>query len=300
VLADRGAVVAFQTQNAVQVRPGGLLIVQDADLTGRGRAIEQGDRFQPPAGEAIFAEGGFVRIVAGRIGGGNVLVSAQDPNTPPPPEPPGSGVPFNSRIRPRLASALFARDSVVEIEGGTLISSGAFGLNEDFARESAVAVVGSQLRIRGGTFQRGPAPSPGGSALSVFDSDVEISGGAFTAFVSLVGSRSQILGGQFSNDGLSLGLSTFVLLTPQGPGCAEIRGGSLRALTLNNSQESAFIAGTGFNVPLGPLPIPDLGQSVRMQLTGTLADGTPLDVALSAIPGSRVTLIAPGAVGCTP
>src|SRR5262245_24086177 len=80
-LTGREQVVGFETPNAVQVRGGGTLIVEDAELLGRDvgvRAIPEGPF--PAPGAAIEAAGGTVRILAGRIQGGNVDVQV-DPNT---------------------------------------------------------------------------------------------------------------------------------------------------------------------------------------------------------------------------
>jgi hypothetical protein len=124
------------TPNAVRVRSGGTLIVENAEVFGRGAgvlSIPEGPF--PSPGAAIEVTGGTVRILSGRIEGGNVTVQV-DPNTFPVPAPAGSspgevrfaeaaGVPIESAAP--LAPALSVSSGVLEIAGGTLISSSVMG-----------------------------------------------------------------------------------------------------------------------------------------------------------------------------
>jgi len=66
-------------------------------------------------------------------------------------------------------------------------------------------------------------------------------------------------------------------------GVLNISGGTFTEMDIFGG--SANIFGSGFNFPLGPIPV-EFGT-----LTGTLADGTALNVGFARDPGSPITLI---------
>jgi hypothetical protein len=309
VLGDRGMVFGVLTPNAVSVGRGGTLVVQDADAFGLGRRVEQGDALRPGPGAAIVvSDGGSVRALRGTISGGNVLVIAQDPATPP--QPPNAA----EQLFPTpLAPALMAQGASVEIDGANLVASGVFG-SVGFVPAPAVLANQSQVRIRSGSLRVGPGTSSSPFflaliALQAAESSIEISGGDFVGGRSLiVGSQTRISGGNVGS--LSLGIDV-ALLNPMplpSRGCTELRGGSLQSMTLDGPNETLIVFGTGFNLPLGPVPIPQLAMRrilvppppPTVRLTGRLADGTPLDLAIWVFDAAaRIVLAAPGsATGC--
>lgn len=304
VLDNRGSVFAVRTPNAVSVLTDGTLVVQDADLFGLGRRVEQGDPFRPLPGAAIVSDGGRVLVRAGTVSGGNVLAVAQDPSTPPVQPPPGVP-PSGPEVAP-LPSALVARNSsLVEIDGGRLISGGLFGLSERYFVGPAVVVDETTLRIRGGEIRQGSTVVDvlsSNLALVATRSVVEISGGTFASgFVVLQSSVSSISGGSFPA-GLALG---FVPLagtsrSSDRPGCTDLRGGSIPGLAVNSLDETLMIFGTGFNLPLGPLaPASSPPQPVDVTLVGTFRnDDTPFTMRLLAEDGSKVVLAPADARGC--
>lgn len=329
-LANRGQVFGAATPNAVRVRPGGTLVVRDADLFGRGRVVDALPAGLPTPGAAIVADAATVRIVKGQIVGGNVLVTV-DPNSFPVPvpvdgaasakafasvagvidAPPSArafatvvGVPLESGVV--LPPALSALHSSVVIEGGTLIGSSAFGAPQPFfAATAPLQVIGGQLLITGGEFLPGtmiPPPLLRFPVRSLFalQTDVEIRGGNFDAApVSLTSSRARITGGRFGA-GLFVGslvsielVQASIVLPP--PPCYEVRGGSFSSIAVNGP-DPLFIFGTGFNLPLGPVPT----GATPLALTGLFPNGAPIDLDLTAFPGTQVFLAAPGAPGCGP
>jgi hypothetical protein len=320
--ANRGSVWAVNSPNAVRVRPGGTLIVRDADLFGLGKVVTTipAGPFPMP-GAAIEASGGTVRIVKGRIAGGNVLVQV-DPNSFPIPADPSSspgemrfasmvGVPIANLAS--LAGALEAFQSTVEIAGGTLVGSSVFGRPNPYLSPFAVvSVFGGQLRILGGEFLPAtmvpPSPLPsGGSSVSALDAFVEISGGRFDAGpVVLAGANARITGGSF---GSGLAVNALIQIDPSllpGPRivpCYAIAGGSFSRIAVA-SPDPVFIVGSQFNLPLGPVtsPAPPPHRSapaLPVRLTGVLQDGTPIDLDLIAPPGTQVSLVASGTRACS-
>ena len=287
VLADGSSVLGVAVH-------GGTLIVEDADVSGPGVVVERGDSVPATFGPAIVADGGVVRIRGGRIVGGNLLVIPQDPNTPAiPPQP---DLPFE---RP-LPSALVAAGSVVEIDGGILISGGQTSLATGiFFTTPAVVVTGGALTIRGGDFVLGNELSGfrRQSVVRAQQSRVAIGGGRFGGWIRLAGSRSLITRGWLRM--LALGPSDPVAV---GRGCTQLQGGILHTTSIESADETLLILGTGFNHPLGQVPITSVstpGSTPSAQVTGILADGTPLvlNVFAAKLP-AHVVLAPPGSVSC--
>lgn len=194
-LKDGESISGGSRPDAVVVRPGGTLIVEGATVGGRGAAVERSDAV-PLLGSAVVSEGGSVRVLRGTLFGGNVMVVANDPNTPPNP-PPSSQNTFRFLSPALIASPSGSMPSVVVIEGGSLSSGGQFGgelgTSEFLAASPALFVTGTNLTIRGGEFRRGPAPVDVLEMLLRTElSTVTIGGGSFVGFVSLGSSNSRI------------------------------------------------------------------------------------------------------------
>jgi hypothetical protein len=307
VLGNRGMAVAFAKPNAVTVQAGGSVVVQDADVSGRGAAVMA----EPRAlgfwlGEGIVTRGGRVRIVQGHVSGGNALVLSERSD------------PVPNLVM--LAPALQASDgSTIEILGGTLASSGVFlasgvtGANTSFDPRAIVSVSDSNLLIQGGTLRGGERQdagvTPGADTTFPLDaerSNVEIAGGDFTggsafSLTQLRGSRSRIRGGIFE----------FLVLVPAGsppstpagdfqrvPGCTEIRGGSFNRVSVVGDGERLIVYGSGFNRPLGPLPT-EPATLLRIPISGTLEAGNFVQFILFLADGTQVSLAAPGSPGCS-
>ncbi len=305
-LANRSAVSAQATPNAVMVRPGGTLIVADADLVGLGRVIEQGDRLRP-AGAAIVSSQGTVQIQAGKISAGDLMVVPQDPNTPPPPM-----FPREILVGTVLAPALEASDSVVRIDGGTLVSSRLLGSTEGISTTAAPAVsmLGGELWMRGGVVRPGVDAQralDGGIALEANRSRVMIEAGSLEGGVFLSGSQTRISGG--SLQALALGRETlFDEPVPVGlPGCTEIHGGTIGLLSFYSNSETVFLFGSDFNLPLARVELTQspaaiafaavVGTQLSVRVSGVLEDGTPIDLQLLG-PLGNLLLAAPGDPGC--
>jgi hypothetical protein len=246
-------------------------------------------------GAGIVSNGGRVKIVQGLVAGGNVAV-LEDGS-----EIAASGFGL-------LGSGLVAQQSSVEILGGTLRSGGitvADGVTESvvfFSGSPVVSVSDSVLRISGGSFVPGDEPDfivLGVPSLSAQLSTVEISGGEFPSSVTLTGSRSRILGGQFDTLSVAAGVQFVPEPRPRFiPGCTEIRGGSFRSVSVARPGERLIIFGTGFNRPLGPIPAPSFPPPVVFALSGTLESGEPFAFELELQTGAEVSLAAPGSPGC--
>jgi hypothetical protein len=309
VLGSGVMVAGVNTPNGVVVREGGILIVEGADVSGRSGVFEEFDDILVPPGAAIVSDGGSISVVDGRVSGGNAFFVPNDPNTPAI-VPPGGGLPVRRQIPP----AIVATRSVVDIAGGQVTSGGAFGgppMVETFARAPAVSATASDVRIRGGEFRAGPGLTFRITVFRALESDVQISGGSFMGFANLAGSRSRISGGQVR----WLMLGFFGDLADPNPrvnssGCTEIHGGSLSTVSMLVPSETLFVFGTEFNHPLGRLPITNVSRPgfsgpgtmpPSAEVTGVLADGTPLDLDVFAesLP-ANVVLAAPGTPGCAP
>lgn len=314
VLDDRGMVQGVEKPNAVLVQPGGSLVVQDADLLGRGGVVTADlGRARIQLGAGIVSNGGRVRVVQGQVSAGNALVLS---------------APRNAFVTVPLAPALVAiGGSTVEILGGTLISSGQFRANNrvdigpvDFLPRTVVEVIDSELRIRGGTLRGGEVlpsarefPRLFESTLAALRSRVEITGGdfvgsgAFTGVVELTSSRSTIRGGRFQLLGLS---SASTPEAPLGgmPGCTEIRGGAFDQVFILGNGERLIVFGSSFNLPFGPVqlaPDPLVPTSMVIpgtlksgEISGTLESGESTTFRLSTLGDPQVSLAPPGSPGC--
>ena len=307
---------------AVTVRPGGTLIVRDADVFGgdrTGAQLPPATRIQPPAAApGVRVDGGLVFVERGRLEGGAILVpeSATVP----------SSNPGAASFAPTLGqggAAIDARSAVVSITGGgffggagrilvssTGILSGPIGLPGD-----ALVIDQSSVMISGGGFVGGPTDranpqllaSAGSQSARIQRSNVLISGGTFFQTVGIAASQSSILGGSFTT--LLLGAANL-----PGAGCTEIRGGRFRTLVAQGS-DTVYLFGSGFSLPLGPVSFPEpgffnpfapagSGTTGSVPITGTLADGTALLASLISVrtsmddPDAAVILAAPGDPGC--
>jgi hypothetical protein len=329
IVADGGPVRAFLTSNAASVHPGGTLVVQNANLTGRDRTFEQASIDPAPPGAAIVADGATVQVMPGAlVQAGKVMVTPRDPNSTAPVPP---DVPY------RLAPALLATSSSIAITGGSFSSSEQLGGSPGILVDSpSIAVSDSSLTIRGGQFMLGASPTRQAGRLPVTPSvlavrsRVGISGGDFSAgTVQIFSSQTVITGGTFGR-GLSLGLRPPPLgftpipvgplnfpLTPllAAPGCTEIRGGSFAFVGVVEAGERVFIYGTDFNLPFGPVTPPPGQPSTPggpaflgapptpIPLSGILLDGSATTLQLLLRPGAQVVLARPplaGGPGCTP
>lgn len=303
VLGNRGLALGVATPNAVAVRPGGSLVVEDADVLGRGIAVGSG---APPLpllepGAAIVSNGGRVRVIQGQVSGGNVLLQVAP----------------QSRLLGLLAPALVATGgSTVVIEGGTLLSSGVFfasggfGGNASFDFPSTVSVRNSSLRVSGGSIgsgERQDLPPPPlifapsfARSLDAERSLVEITGGSFgPGRVQLRGSNSRIRGGQIADLVLSPA-PVDVLGSPPIPvsGCTELRGGSVSGVTIIGAGERLIVFGSGFNLPLGSVAVPGPATVSTVALSGTLEAGNAFAFLVGVASGASVSLAAPGSPGC--
>lgn len=303
VLGNGGIVLGVATPNAVSVVPGGSVVIQDADVRGRGVAVTPEMPRQLNeivAGTGIVSNRGRVRIVQGQVSGGNVLLLA---------EPRIVASLDTGKVAPALVAV---NGSSVDIEGGALATSsvifgsGVAGDDAVFDTPRTVFVSDSELRIRGGTFRMGvrqdlnPPPGVvfGAFPLDAERSRVEIAGGDFgIGFVQLRGSRSRILGGQvdqlFLQPALALASSDPQTLTP---GCTEVRGGWINRVTVRGDGERLILVGTFTRAP-GPIPSPAFGVAT-VAIRGVLESGAVNDFDLEIGPGSDVSLAAPGSPGC--
>lgn len=306
LLANGGSVVAVQTPNGVRVRPGGALVVQDASVFGRGVRVEASDAVPDVLGAAVLSEGGSVRLIQGTLTGGNLLAVADDPATPP--NPPSFPMEFpRRRIFP---PALMASDSVIEIEGGALVSGGLFDpaltlRDAGIAPGPALIAARSDLTIRAGDFRMGPAAFQVIPAvvLSAQASNVDLLGGTFGGIVNLAGSQSRIAGAELS--GLRLGPLAPAIARP---GCTEFHDGSLGQVSIASPDETLILFGTSFNHPLGRVPITSvstpgfIGASPATPsavVIGALSNGRAFQVNVFASTlDAKVVLAAPGSAGC--
>jgi Tol biopolymer transport system component len=256
----------------VRVRPGGALIVEDADLFGGGIVVERAD--QPrygSAGAGISLTRGFVRVQEGLVRGGPILVM----------------VPADAFDNP--APAIDASSATIEISGGSIIGGGiASTVADRFApalTAPALEAFDSRIRVTGGTFVAG-TPSPrdpaagaaGGPSFVAVDSDVVIRAGEFGEGIGIADGSARIFGGR----GSSL---SFLNSLPQS--CSEIHGGQFQTLLIGAGRVLVF----GSRLALAPGANPSV-------LTGTLEDGTPANLAVLQLDAGRVQLVPPGAPGC--
>jgi hypothetical protein len=205
---------------------------------------------------------------------------------------------------------------VVDIMGGRLVSGGTFGLLSlqglETAPGPALSALDSDVFISGGELRSGRSQELLVRAPNVVEargSRVQINGGRFAGFVVLGASDTIITDGDLPLLAVGAVAGRFDPAPPRTePGCTEIHGGSLSSLSILTPSETVFLFGTGFNLPLGPVPIAQvstpgfIGSSPPTPsavVTGTLASGTPLDLdVFAAVLSARVVLAAPGSPGC--
>ena len=316
-------IIAVNHPNAAAVQPGATLVVEGAALRGLDRTFEEGTADAPSPGAAIVSDGGTVQILAGRIMAGTVEITRSDPSGPPSPVL----LPFS------LASALVARDSTIDIRGGSFVSSAFIGRIPVLLADAPVVTVSdSSLTLSGGQFLLGDNPGRGGPfpvtpTVLAARSRVSILDGDFSAGpVQLFSSQAVIRGGRFDR-GLALGFRPPVLgFTPvpggldnvprtpivPAPGCTEIRGGSFALVGALEPGERLFLYGS-FSLPPGPLtPPPGTPQTPGgrvfpddqippIRIDGTLQDGTEAHFDLLLTPGAQAVLDpgAPDGPGCS-
>lgn len=257
---------------------GGTLVVENASLLGGNVRVSSQDQFSLPA-PAIEANGGTLEIQSGLIRAGEIVFTRQ------------------LGLHVFGASGVTAFRTRIEMSGGT-IAGGPAGEFLPAERNSGSAPGGvglvvddSDVLILGGVIRPGPGTSEAEAhfgrpfAATFFDSRFDIRGGDFRGGrVLQSGGSGRISGGRFQD----------VESVPGGGTCLEIRGGSLASLSVRG--DAVFLFGTGFSQPLGVLGGGREGESLR--LTGTLEDGTPLDLQLNVEADSSVTLARPGTRGC--
>lgn len=285
VLANRGSVFGSggdaQTAPlpAVNVQPGGNVVVQDADLFGGGILVQQvGQQAFDFAGAGIRSVSGTVRVQQGLVSGGPVVIQVQD-------------LAFDS-----AEAGIRAVGSSVEVVGGMVQGGAVVSQIGLVSMDAAPAVItqGGTLRVSGGTLNPGalvPALPNSDINFSIltFGTQVEVLGGSFGGGLGLLDGRARVLGGTFP----------FVFVdTAIGGGCVELRGGQINEFTgrfpgitaINGGR--LIVAGTGLS--LTPI-VSDVGQS---QLTGTLESGQPVNVVVFQDDTSSVELVPPGGAGC--
>lgn len=261
---------------AVSVEQEGTAVIQDANVRGGLAFIERADQggFTTAGREGIIVSGGTVRVLKGLIRGGAVLSLVEFTNT-------RQFVGGGAGIRAEVAT--------VEISGGTIMGGDVVSIASDslFGFPGAgLAAASSTVRITGGTFTAGRAqtnlPTFFPASFAGDDSNVDISGGVFEGVV-LSGSRTRLRGGV-------LGVLTFGSGNAE-RSCNEIRGGQITALNVFGGR--VFVFGRNLvEQPTGP---------DEFRLTGTLENGTPIDVPVMRTVGfGTLTLVTPGSPGCDP
>jgi hypothetical protein len=260
---------------AVRVQPTGTVVVQDADLFGGGIVVSRTDQTQYGiAGQGIISDSGSVRVQAGLVQGGPIVLQT----------------PVDVFDDP--APAIDATASSIDISGGrvvggSIVSTVGQGLEASIPA-SGLEATSSNVRITGGTFAAGvlnPAPETdpllglNPSVLAV-SSNLEIRGGDFTGGIALADSTARIFGGRASAvTFLSLGTSA----------CSEIRGGQFSVFGISGGR--IIVAGTD-------LALRNNLAAGALQITGTLESGEPINTFVVQIDGGQVQLVPPGAPGC--
>lgn len=262
VLLISAAIILADQAIAVTFADGGIHIVSDAE-TYPFESVEVRDG----VGGAPTA----LSVVGGQIG----TFSA------------GSLTVFDSsevNVSGGLINQLFAEDeSIVEVSGGQI------GLLRTMDTASLVVSDGrmllgiggnSTVEISGGSFLQG-SEARGSSTVIVHD------GTFLFDFILRDNAIAEIRGGTFTN---GPGVTDFAVLHIFGG----VIGPSIFTLPGQTPADPRMIIyGSGFNFPFG-----DLSASSGM-LTGTLADGTPLNTSFIRQPGTTITLAVPEA-GCGP
>jgi hypothetical protein len=159
---------------------------------------------------------------------------------------------------------------------------------------------GGSVSIAGGTFAGGGGPLAGlGAQLSGTGGGVSISGGVFAggssgsaaggeALVLARSGPSTISGGSFSGGAGSAAVGDSMFLQGLGVSSLIVSGGSFTGpieFDLSDSSSSLAFLGSGFSVGAGDV------------LTGTLADGSSIDVTLVSDNGDYVQYVTSGPAG---
>lgn len=325
VVGDGGSVAGSlgnsqrRSRFAIDAQNRGSVTVLDATVIGGGFLVDVPEP-TGQASQAIFGISASIRVVKGLVSGGSVIYT--------------TGLKPSARPAPAISGI----STVIDVSGGTLIGGGdatpapleaigpPFGGPGVGTARQAVELANGTLNVSGGVFlpgDRGPNPSDlVAAAVQLFNSHMNVSGGQFLGAVALNGSRAVISGGDF---GL-LSFPTFSsreLLFGSTNNCSEIRGGRFDRVVVGGLQ-NVLVFGTGFNFPPGTLDVPatniafvpgslltsttprtglpaaaDPSTLPFVTLTGTFADGSPIDIDLTLATGATVRLLEPGSPGCS-
>lgn len=286
----------------------GTLIVDDALLLG-GLTIAESPELLPPelGGGIVLSQPGIRATVASlRLGSLARVV----------------GGPAQDRVvrdvQVIASSGIVASGSRILVEPGARVIGGTATTPNDpmgaqgWRTDSGAGILmtgRSDLTVTGGHIQGGvrafplavivPGDGlPNGPAVSSVSSSVTISGG-FVESLQVVNSRVEITGGTIR--GL---IQTRDVEQPRidpllpGPTCTQIRGGSIEGILFASGRIT--LVGSGFNLPLGRVPLEPSTNLLR--ITGTLENGDPLSVVLRTdlrlTDDAELTLAAPGTEAC--
>jgi hypothetical protein len=256
---------------AVDVRPGGTVVVQDATLLGGGVLVQQaGQQSFGAAGPGISAPdgNGTIRVQQGLVSGGPVIVRV-------------AGEAFDDP-----APGIQTLDATLEIGGGTL-RGGALvsevGPLADGLPAPALLTQGGTVRMLGGSLGAGSLPAEiagDGPSMVALESQLEIVGGSYGDEVLSADGRARILGGTFES---------LHLVSSSPDGCSELRGGQMGELVVVGGR--VIVAGTALELA----PTRQIGVSI---LTGTLENGQAVNAEVVLDEGAAVQLVAAGSPGC--
>jgi hypothetical protein len=202
----------------------------------------------------------------------------------------------------------------IDLEGGATLNAQASGgiLGYSQQRASAVELNNGQVNVLGATIAGGTYAGSwaygieqNSGTLNVYSGSILGGQGTWADAISMSGGTLNLYGGTVKGGS---GALTGSGITVNDGSTVNIYGGSIEAgsvhapgsadgLTINAGihPSTVNIYGSGFNYPLGPL-VPNGGT-----LTGTLADGTPLNLTFSQYSGAIVLVPEPEPVlllGC--
>lgn len=302
---------------AITLLPGGTVVVEDATVLGGGRSVVSADPIAGSSAPAIRVEGGRLVLQQGTIRGGTLQFLGPDL---------GRGATENSVGF--TGAAIAGRNVRLEISGGLVLGGDVVVMGDPIgsglsfggalsAAGPALSLRDSEILISGGTFQLGAkqfltafSPRP---LFEVDRSAVSIRGGDFRGGpIDLGASQNRIAGGRFEFGIIAGSFNRFIFDTSaRPPGCTEIRAGVIPRVEVAGN-ETAFVFGSGFNLPLGEVDFPtdaEIGfpNSIRLgpfiagrsvELSGVYENGSPFMVLASVDEGSRLVLVSPGQPGC--